>query len=77
MIYMYKNKNLMSQKFILGEDIEITYSYWDGSGHRRTIKVLLYKDVIYQTRGKLFYLISKHREVGFKSKAYPHFFNQL
>ena len=53
---IYKNKNLMLQKFILGEDIEITYSYWDGSGHRRTIKVL-YKDVMYQMRGKLFHLI--------------------
>lgn len=22
-----------------GEEIEITFSYWDGSGHRRTVKV--------------------------------------
>ena len=24
---------------VIGEDIEITYSYWDGSGHRRTLTV--------------------------------------
>ena len=24
---------------LVDEDVEITYSYWDGSGHRRTIKV--------------------------------------
>lgn len=23
----------------VGEEIEITFSYWDGSGHRRTVKV--------------------------------------
>ena len=23
----------------VGEDIEITYSYWDGSGHRRSVTV--------------------------------------
>lgn len=28
-----------SQKKIKDEEIEITYSYWDGSGHRRTIKM--------------------------------------
>ena len=29
-----------SQLFVfIGEDIEITYSYWDGSGHRRTLTV--------------------------------------
>lgn len=22
-----------------GEEIEITFSYWDGSGHRKTVKV--------------------------------------
>ena len=25
----------------VGEEIEITFSYWDGSGHRRTVKVTL------------------------------------
>ena len=25
--------------FFVDEDVEITYSYWDGSGHRRTLKV--------------------------------------
>jgi len=25
--------------FLLGEEIEITFSYWDGSGHRKTVKV--------------------------------------
>lgn len=23
-----------------GEEIEITFSYWDGSGHRKTVKVI-------------------------------------
>lgn len=23
-----------------GEEIEITFSYWDGSGHRKTVKVM-------------------------------------
>ncbi|CAH3153659.1 unnamed protein product, partial [Pocillopora meandrina] len=27
------------QEKIKNEDVEITYSYWDGSGHRRTIKM--------------------------------------
>lgn len=27
------------QEKIKNEDIEITYSYWDGSGHRRTVKM--------------------------------------
>ena len=25
--------------YYLGEEIDITYSYWDGSGHRRHVKV--------------------------------------
>lgn len=27
------------QEKIKSEEIEITFSYWDGSGHRRTVKV--------------------------------------
>ena len=33
--------------------------------------------VIYQTRGRVFPPISKHREVGWKNEARPSFFNQL
>ncbi len=25
--------------FVAGDEINITYSYWDGSGHRRRVKV--------------------------------------
>ena len=25
--------------YVVGEEIDITYSYWDGSGHRRHVKV--------------------------------------
>ena len=32
---------------------------------------------LYQTRGRVFPPISKHREVGCKNKAQPSFFNQL
>lgn len=28
------------QVCLVGEEIEITFSYWDGSGHRRTVKVV-------------------------------------
>lgn len=28
-----------AQFCFVGEEIEITFSYWDGSGHRRTVKV--------------------------------------
>ena len=31
--------------------------------------------VIYQTRGRAFPPISKHREVGWKNEAQPRFFN--
>ena len=34
-------------------------------------------DIIYQTRGRVFPPISKHREVGWKNEAQPRFFNQL
>uniref|UniRef100_A0A667XPM7 Family with sequence similarity 50 member A n=1 Tax=Myripristis murdjan TaxID=586833 RepID=A0A667XPM7_9TELE len=27
------------EKSLLGEEIEITFSYWDGSGHRKTVKM--------------------------------------
>lgn len=30
---------LKKQEDIKGEAIEITYSYWDGTGHRKTVKV--------------------------------------
>jgi protein FAM50 len=30
---------LQKQEAIKQEDIEITYSYWDGSGHRKSVKV--------------------------------------
>jgi hypothetical protein len=29
----------VEQERIKGEKLEVTYSYWDGSGHRRTITV--------------------------------------
>lgn len=31
---------------LVDEDVEITYSYWDGSGHRRTIKVKQQDNII-------------------------------
>ena len=34
-------------------------------------------ELIYQTRGRVFPPISKHREVGWKNEAQPSFFNQL
>ena len=30
---------LTQQERIKGEVVEITYSYWDGSGHRKTVEV--------------------------------------
>ena len=33
--------------------------------------------VIYETRGRVFYYISKHREVCWKNEAQPSFFNAL
>jgi protein FAM50 len=30
---------LAQQERAKAEDIEITYSYWDGSGHRKTVEV--------------------------------------
>lgn len=32
---------LAQQEQIKAESIEITYSYWDGSGHRKTVEVSL------------------------------------
>jgi protein FAM50 len=34
-----KNQYLAEQARIKAEELEITYSYWDGSGHRRSLKV--------------------------------------
>lgn len=34
-----KREYLRQQDAIKAEEIEVTYSYWDGTGHRRTIKV--------------------------------------
>ena len=31
------------------EVIEITYSYWDGSGHRKTVEVSRYDDSAFET----------------------------
>ncbi|MEQ2274403.1 Protein fam50a, partial [Xenotaenia resolanae] len=31
----------LKQEKIKNEEIEITFSYWDGSGHRKTVKVNL------------------------------------
>ena len=33
------NQAKRSLLLVIGEEIDITYSYWDGSGHRRHIKV--------------------------------------
>jgi protein FAM50 len=30
---------LKNQEIMKKEEIEITYSYWDGSGHRKSVKV--------------------------------------
>jgi protein FAM50 len=32
---------IKNQETIKAEDIEITYSYWDGAGHRRVVSVSL------------------------------------
>ncbi|XP_073228839.1 protein FAM50A-like isoform X2 [Porites lutea] len=41
------------QEKIKSEDVEITYSYWDGSGHRRTLKHYTFYDfIINKARGK-------------------------
>lgn len=34
-----KKEYLRQQDAVKAEEIEVTYSYWDGAGHRRTIKV--------------------------------------
>ena len=34
-----KSEWLAEQDKVKNEEIEITYSYWDGSGHRRSVKV--------------------------------------
>ena len=44
---------------------------------RQNINLLLISDVIYQTRGRVFYSISKHREVVEKTRCSRVFFNQL
>lgn len=34
-----RRKWLKDQETLKNEDVEITYSYWDGAGHRRVVKV--------------------------------------
>lgn len=33
---------LKRQEELKGEEIEVTYSYWDGSGHRKSVSVRLF-----------------------------------
>ncbi len=37
----YSQSKSWSVSLSAGEEIEITFSYWDGSGHRKTVKVKL------------------------------------
>jgi protein FAM50 len=37
---------LRKQEEMKKEDIEITYSYWDGSGHRKSVMVCVYYSLI-------------------------------
>lgn len=36
---------LKKQEDIKNEEIEITYSYWDGSGHRKVVKVSVLRNL--------------------------------
>lgn len=35
LIFLFRNQEDMKQ-----EEIEVVYSYWDGSGHRKSVKVI-------------------------------------
>jgi len=37
--YLYAQEWVAAQEALKNEEMDVTYSYWDGSGHRRTIRV--------------------------------------
>ena len=39
MIFLWIQEWVSKQEALKQEPIEITYSYWDGSGHRKTVRM--------------------------------------
>jgi protein FAM50 len=58
---------LARQEEIKGEDVEITYSYWDGSGHRKSVIVSLVSSFAHKCTCSSSRLHTSRRTITFHS----------